>query len=220
MFGADPSGFYLAESKKEKSKDNYVSTEEAKERIAQDYAKRYTQEVATPSTDTVTNYINSIQKQTKNKNLGEAFNAYKSDQDLNTLYSEKQLKDIQKSFESLDEESKKRMGELFGENFSEGFTSTVQETLNNFNPAVYAQSMEENFNKKVASTAEDMKKKYELDEQDFIDYANQLSDIAADKVYDTGDKLADSMENNAEATSIVAKSVMRMNKGIDELANN
>ena len=86
--------------------------------------------------------------------------------------------------------------------------------------ALAAANMKKRFDESIAAQAEKMKEKYELDEQDFIDYATHLSDIAADKTADAGDKLADTMEKNSKATSIVAKSIMRMNKGIDELANN
>lgn len=214
------SGFYLAKSKKDRSEETWITAEEAREKLAESDAQKYTSSLATPNTIFVEGLIKNLEEESKNKNLGEALNAYKSGTNLNTLYNKDQLKDLQKSFESLDADSQKDIGTMFGENFSEGFKAEVENTLNNFDPTLYAQSMEASFNDKIKTTASDMKEKYELDEQDFIDYANQLSDIAADKVYDTGDKLADTMKDNAKATSIVAKSVMRMNKGIDELANN
>ena len=220
LFGADTSGFYLAQSSKEKSNDNWIKTSDAKERIAQEYAQRYVAETATPTSGTINRLIESLNKQSKGEDLGKSLEAYKSGTSLNTLYTKDELDKVKESFLSLDKNTQARIGELFGDEFSKGFLATVDNTLKNYDDSIYAQSMRENFDKVISANAEEMKEKYELNEEDFKDYANQLSDIAADKVYDVGNKLADSMEGNAEVTSIVAKSIMRMNKGIDELANN
>ena len=56
---------------------------------------------------------------------------------------------------------------------------------------------------------------YDLDKEELEDYAKHLMNVS-----DESGELADSLETDAEASAKVAKSVMRMNNGVEELAEN
>ena len=57
--------------------------------------------------------------------------------------------------------------------------------------------------------------KYDLEKEELEDYAKHLMNVS-----DESGDLADSLETDAEAATKVAKSVMRMNNGVEELAEN
>lgn len=55
---------------------------------------------------------------------------------------------------------------------------------------------------------------FDLDAEEFKDFGQYLADIA-----DESDKFADSMDESADATAVVTQSIMRMNRGIESLAD-
>ena len=72
----------------------------------------------------------------------------------------------------------------------------------------------------ILSDQEDTLEKQEIKKEELADYSKHLMDIA-DKTEEWADKnenLADSMNEDANAATVVAKSIMRMNKGIEKLA--
>ena len=63
---------------------------------------------------------------------------------------------------------------------------------------------------------------YGLKSDEVAEYAKHLMDVAgaAENAQDNIDDVNDSLEENGNAAVLVAKSVMRMNQGIEKLANN
>ena len=59
-----------------------------------------------------------------------------------------------------------------------------------------------------------------LDSKEVEGYAQYLAEVSGEveNLHDKQDDLADSMQDNAEANVIVAKSIMRMNNGIEKLS--
>jgi hypothetical protein len=55
---------------------------------------------------------------------------------------------------------------------------------------------------------------FDLDAEEFEKFGQYLADIS-----DESDKLADSMDESANATAVVTQSIMRMNRGIESLAD-
>jgi hypothetical protein len=55
---------------------------------------------------------------------------------------------------------------------------------------------------------------FDLDAEEFKDFGQYHADIA-----DESDKFADSMDESADATAVVTQSIMRMNRGIESLAD-
>lgn len=54
-----------------------------------------------------------------------------------------------------------------------------------------------------------------IDEKELSDYTNYLQEIAGET-----DELADGLEQDSEAAEVMAKSILKMNKGIEELSSN
>lgn len=71
-----------------------------------------------------------------------------------------------------------------------------------------------NLQKALTKNADDTKK-FDLDEGELKLYSKHLMDVA-----DESKELSDDLEENAEAAVTVAQSVMRMNKGVETLADN
>ena len=72
-------------------------------------------------------------------------------------------------------------------------------------------------------SGEDTENEYKamgLDSKEVEGYAQYLAEVSGEveNLHDKQDDLADSMQDNAEANVIVAKSVMRMNNGIEKLS--
>ena len=103
----------------------------------------------------------------------------------------------------MDEEDWKDMGfkssAEFGKAFKEGLTDWEWDR----DAAVSAQASKIDL------------EKYDLEKEELEDYAKHLMNVS-----DESGNLADSLETDAEAATKVAKSVMRMNNGVEELAEN
>ena len=103
----------------------------------------------------------------------------------------------------MDEEDWKDMGfkssAEFGKAFKEGLTDWEWDR----DAAVSAQASKIDL------------EKYDLEKEELEDYAKHLMNVS-----DESGDLADSLETDAEAATKVAKSVMRMNNGVEELAEN
>lgn len=73
---------------------------------------------------------------------------------------------------------------------------------------------QERFKSSLEAAGTKAKKLFDLDAEEFKDFGQYLADIA-----DESDKLADSMDESADATAVVTQSIMRMNRGIESLAD-
>ena len=134
------------------------------------------------------------------------------DFDVNQLSTEeyekvKGLKD--KISSSLTTDEFKKLGYKSGEDWANNFEQALSER----NEEEAAENVALKFKNAIAAHASDAAEEFDLDEELFSDYASYLADIA-----DESDELADTLEKDADAASVVTKSVMRMNKGIEDLA--
>ena len=134
------------------------------------------------------------------------------DFDVNQLSNEefeqvKSLKD--KIASSLTTEEFKKLGYESGEDWANNFEQALSER----NEEEAAENVALKFKNAIAAHASDAAEDFDLDEDLFEDYANYLADIS-----DESDELADVLETDADAASVVTKSIMRMNKGIEDLA--
>lgn len=102
-----------------------------------------------------------------------------------------------------------------GKDAADQWKANFESSLNEWDATESAENMKLRFENALSSAATEASKQYELDEEEFEDFGQYLADIA-----DESDELADSMNENADATAVVAQSIMRMNDGIDELAEN
>lgn len=106
-------------------------------------------------------------------------------------------------------EELKEMGYEVGDDWGKNFEQAVKDR----NPEEAAAQIAERFKNAIAAHASDAAEKFDLNEDVFEGYAEYIADIA-----DESDELADSLEEDADAASVVTQSIMRMNKGIEDLA--
>ena len=78
----------------------------------------------------------------------------------------------------------------------------------------FAKALAEEFESSLTNAGKKAKELFNLDAEEFKEFGQYLADIA-----DESDKLADSMDENADATAVVTQSIMRMNRGIESLAD-
>ena len=103
----------------------------------------------------------------------------------------------------MDEEDWKDMGYASSAEFGEAFKAGLTDWEWDRDAAVSAQAGKIDL------------EKYDLEKEELEDYAKHLMNVS-----DESGDLADSLETDAEAATKVAKSVMRMNNGVEELAEN
>lgn len=77
-----------------------------------------------------------------------------------------------------------------------------------------SEKMDSKASNAVASMKQEIEN-FDLDSTELKDYTKHLMEMA-----DESKELADSLEEDAEAAAIVAKSVLRMNRGVDSLKKN
>lgn len=101
-----------------------------------------------------------------------------------------------------------------GQENAEKFKINFEDELNKWDPEQAAKNAQERFKSSLEAAGTKAEKLFDLDAEEFKDFGQYLADIA-----DESDKLADSMDENADATAIVTQSIMRMNRGIESLAD-
>ena len=101
-----------------------------------------------------------------------------------------------------------------GQEDAEKFKLNFEDELNKWDPEQAAKNAQERFKSSLEAAGTKAEKLFDLDAEEFKDFGQYLADIA-----DESDKLADSMDENADATAIVTQSIMRMNRGIESLAD-
>ena len=102
---------------------------------------------------------------------------------------------------------------------AEDWLSNLRQALGDkWDEEAYVQTLKEKFKNAVNSAAAAASEEFDLDEEAFKGYAEYIAEIS-DTASDEGDKLADSLKEDGDAASIVTKSVMRMNQGVEKLAD-
>ena len=101
-----------------------------------------------------------------------------------------------------------------GQESAEKFKINFEDELNKWDPEQAAKNAQERFKSSLEAAGTKAEKLFDLDTEEFKDFGQYLADIA-----DESDKLADSMDESADATAVVTQSIMRMNRGIESLAD-
>lgn len=123
------------------------------------------------------------------------------------------VKEQQDKIKSLfTSEEWKKMGYDSGSEFSANLAQALGDKFSETDRQEYLKNQFKNVLDNASATAA---KEYDIDEDVFKGYGQYIADIA-----DESDKLADSLKEDADSTAIVTQSIMRMNKGIEELAEN
>lgn len=123
------------------------------------------------------------------------------------------VKEQQDKIKSLfTSEEWKKMGYDGGSEFS---ANLIQALGDKFSESDRQEYLKNQFKNVLDSSSTTASEKYGIDKDVFEGYGQYIADIA-----DESDKLADSLEEDANSTAIVTQSIMRMNKGIEDLAEN
>ena len=101
-----------------------------------------------------------------------------------------------------------------GQESAEKFKTNFEDELNKWNPEQAAKNAQERFKSSLEAAGTKAEKMFDLDAEEFEEFGQYLADIS-----DESDKLADSMNESADATAVVTQSIMRMNRGIESLAD-
>lgn len=109
--------------------------------------------------------------------------------------------DLLKMF-NLNEDDLKNLGYKSSEDFAKAFKAGLED-------------YEFNIDEQVAHGIGQLEDIEDLDSEDLTDYTKHLMEAS-----DESDKLADSLGDDAETAAEVAKATMKMNKGIEDLAEN
>ena len=104
----------------------------------------------------------------------------------------------------LTEDKLKAVAGMSAQEFGKAFRVGLEE---------YEWDVDKALEAEITKQQEDIEK-YDLDSEDLTNYAKQLMSVSQES-----ELLADSLEENADAGVIVAKTIMRMNDGIDSLAD-
>lgn len=150
---------------------------------------------------------NKISKDTADLIISQDFN------DINEL-TEEEVEIIK----SHAEEIKQAFGE-YGFESAEEYNKNFDSIFNQqWDAEAHAKKIQEAIKIALEAGAAKAESLFGLNKEDFEDYGKYLTDIA-DTAKDMGDKIADSMSQDGEAASIVTQSILRMNDGIDKLAD-
>lgn len=101
-----------------------------------------------------------------------------------------------------------------GQESAEKFKINFEDELNKWDPEQAAKNAQERFKSSLEASGMKAEQLFDLDAEEFKDFGQYLADIA-----DESDKFADSMDESADATAVVTQSIMRMNRGIESLAD-
>lgn len=193
----------------QKREDITISKEELIDAIA---SSRAEEKAAESSTGERARTLNQKVSTTTGLNENLADQVLSKDFDVNSLTNEQfeQIKNQKDKIKSaLSDEEFKELGYKGGEDWGKNFDQALKDR----NPEEAAAQIAEKFKSAIAAHASDAAEEFDLDEDVFQGYAEYIADIA-----DESDELADSLETDADAASVVTQSIMRMNKGIEDLA--
>lgn len=193
----------------QKREDITISKEELIDAIA---SSRAEEKAAESSTGERARTLNQKVSTTTGLNENLADQVLSKDFDINSLTNEQfeQIKNQKDKIKSaLSDEEFKELGYKSGEDWGKNFDQALKDR----NPEEAAAQIAEKFKSAIAAHASDAAEEFDLDEDVFQGYAEYIADIA-----DESDELADSLEEDADAASVVTQSIMRMNKGIEDLA--
>lgn len=101
-----------------------------------------------------------------------------------------------------------------GQESAEKFKINFEDELSKWDPEQAAKNVQERFKSSLEAAGTKAEKLFDLDAEEFKDFGQYLANIA-----DESDKLADSMDESADATAVVTQSIMRMNRGIESLVD-
>ena len=132
--------------------------------------------------------------------------------DINLLTPEEYAK-VKENKDKILEVFKSEDWSAAGKDAADNLTKNFEDQLGQYDPTIAAQKIKEQFENAISAKATFAENEYELDKKEFSEYAEYLSDIA-----DESDRLADSLEGDADGVSLLAKAIMRMNRGIEDLA--
>jgi len=162
-------------------------------------------EIAQEFNQKISNNIEGISELLADQILSRTFTSKSLNESTYNLIKDN-IDNIDNLFSDSDWEQMGYLGQEWANNIREQFK-------NNWNQEEYQNFIKEQFESSLSAASALAKEKYNFDEKDFENYGRYIAEIA-----DESEELADALEKDGQATGIVVQSIMRMNKGIEDLA--